>query len=125
MRLVTLLALTLELRVDRGPQFIARRFKTAARALGVEIAFCGVRASNDKPFIEAFFAVVEQELLAREPSALDSLEAFQLSFTRFIDFYHNERPIGTAGYRTPRELGEPDRIATTPVPEVTLIPCPA
>lgn len=35
-----------------------------------------------------------------------------------------ERPIGTAGYRTPRELGEPDQIATTQVPDITLIPCP-
>lgn len=42
----------LELRVDRGPQFIARRSKTAAKTLGVQLAFCGVRASNDKPFIK-------------------------------------------------------------------------
>lgn len=113
--------LELELRADRGSQFVAERFKHAARALGVTLAFCGVRASNDKPYVEAFFSVVERELLEREPSTLDSLLDFRSAFADFLDVYHCERPIGTARYRTPNELALLGGAFNHRAPEATLL----
>lgn len=98
--------LHLTLRVDRGSAFVAEPFRAACRTLGVERELCGVRCSNDKPYVESFFAAVEREVLAREPDALRSLEAFRTAMDQFARLYTTERPLGTMGYQTPQELAD-------------------
>ena len=46
---------TLILRVDRGSQFVARRFRQAAATLGVTLEYAGIQCPDDKPYIESFF----------------------------------------------------------------------
>lgn len=55
----------LTLRVDRGPQFKARRFRETARILNVSLEYAGIQCPEDKPYIESFFGSYKTEELYR------------------------------------------------------------
>ena len=43
----------LTLRIDRGSQFIACRFKETASILNVQLEYAGIHCPDDKPYIES------------------------------------------------------------------------
>ena len=53
----------LTLRVDRGSQFRAHRFREAARLLNVILEYAGVKCPQDKPYIESFIGSYKTEEL--------------------------------------------------------------
>jgi len=55
----------LTLRVDRGSQFRAHRFREAARLLNVILEYAGVKCPQDKPYIESFIGSYKTEELYR------------------------------------------------------------
>lgn len=93
--------LELILRVDRGSQYIAKAFKEAAKALKIQLAFCGVQTPNDKPYIEAFFSKYKVEEVYR-----NEYQNFQEGLEGWKDYlrWHNqERLHESLGYDTPEE----------------------
>ena len=56
---------TLILRVDRGSQFIARRFQEATKTLNVTLEYAGIQCPDDKPYIESFFGHYKTEEVYR------------------------------------------------------------
>jgi putative transposase len=55
----------LTLRVDRGSQFRAHRFRETARLLNVTLEYAGVKCPEDKPYIESFFGSYKTEEIYR------------------------------------------------------------
>jgi putative transposase len=55
----------LTLRVDRGSQFRAHRFKETARLLNVTLEYAGVKCPEDKPYIESFNGSYKTEEIHR------------------------------------------------------------
>lgn len=55
----------LTLRVDRGSQFRAHRFREAAHLLNVTLEYAGVKCPQDKPYIESFIGSYKTEELYR------------------------------------------------------------
>jgi putative transposase len=93
---------TLILRVDRGSQFVARRFRQAAAALGVTLEYAGIQCPDDKPFIESFFGKYKTEEVYRMDygSAIDGSTAWEL----YRRWYETERIHQSLGYRTPEQV---------------------
>lgn len=93
---------TLILRVDRGSQFVARRFRQAASTLGVTLEYAGIQCPNDKPYIESFFGKYKTEEVYRMDygSALDGSTAWDL----YRRWYETERVHQSLGYRTPEQV---------------------
>lgn len=55
----------LTLRVDRGTQFRAHRFRETARLLNVRLEYAGVKCPEDKPYIESFNSSYKTEEIYR------------------------------------------------------------
>jgi len=55
----------LTLRVDRGSQFRAHRFREAARLLNVTLEYAGIKCPEDKPYIESFIGSYKTEEVYR------------------------------------------------------------
>lgn len=55
----------LTLRVDRGSQFRAHRFREAALLLNVTLEYAGIKCPEDKPYIESFIGSYKTEELYR------------------------------------------------------------
>ncbi len=94
--------LTLILRVDRGSQFVARRFRQAASTLGVTLEYAGIQCPDDKPYIESFFGKYKTEEVYRMDyaSALEGSAAWDL----YHRWYETERVHQSLGYRTPEQV---------------------
>jgi len=90
---------TLTLRIDRGPQFIARRFKETAKVLNVHLEYAGIQCPEDKPYIESFNGSYKMEEVFRNDygsfaEAKDSWESYR-------DWYKKERLHQSLGYQSP------------------------
>lgn len=98
----------LVLRVDRGSQFIARKFRERARALNVVLEFAGIQCPDDKPYIEAFFSKYKVEEVYRNEylSLVEGKSGWELYRT----WYENERVHQSLGYRTPHEVYEAQKM---------------
>lgn len=55
----------LTLRVDRGSQFRARRFRETDRLLNVDLEYAGIKCPEDKPYIESFNGSYKTEEIYR------------------------------------------------------------
>lgn len=53
------------LRIDQGTQYISKKFRKGAAALGVTLEYCGINCPNEKPYIESFFAQYKREEVYR------------------------------------------------------------
>jgi putative transposase len=94
--------LTLVVRVDRGCQFTAADFETAAKELSVSLEFCGVQAPNDKPYIESFFGCYKNEEVYRNQYA-DYFEAYE-GWKNYKTWYEESRPHGSLGNLSPNQF---------------------
>lgn len=92
---------TLTLRVDRGSQFIARRFQEAAKTLGVTLEYAGIQCPDDKPYIESFFGHYKTEEVYR--TSYTTLAEGQVGWQLYRIWYETERVHESLKYRTPRQ----------------------
>lgn len=91
----------LELRVDRGSQFISRAFMDATRQLGITLEYCGIQCPDDKPYIESFFATYKKEEVYRNDyEDFGQAEAGWQSFKRW---YNEDRLNQGLDYLIPKE----------------------
>ena len=93
---------TLTLRVDRGNQFIARRFQEAAKVLGVTVEYAGIQCPDDKPYIESFFGHYKTEEIYR--SSYTTLAEAQVGWQLYRVWYETERIHESLDYRTPQQV---------------------
>lgn len=93
---------TLILRVDRGPQFVARLYRETARVLGVTLQFAGVQCPNDKPYVESFIGHYKVEEVYRHD--YECLAEAREGWHRYRRWYASVRLHQSLGYRTPVEV---------------------
>jgi putative transposase len=89
----------LTLRVDRGSQYTARRFRETARALNVNLEYAGIQCPEDKPYIESFFGSYKTEELYR--NEYNSLVEAGARWESYRDWYRNDRLHQSLGYVSP------------------------
>ena len=108
---------SLILRVDRGSQFVARRFRQAAAILGVTLEYAGIQCPDDKPYIESFFGKYKTEEVYRMDygSALEGSTAWDL----YRRWYETARVHQSLGYRTPEQVMTSENHHVSPA-----LPCP-
>ena len=92
------------LRVDRGAQFRARRFRETARLLNVTLEYAGVKCPEDKPYIESFFGSYKTEELYRR-EYLGFLEA-KTGWETYRVWYRTERLHQSLDYQSPLEYAK-------------------
>lgn len=90
------------IRADRGSQFIARKFRKEAAALGLTVVFCGIQSPNDKPYIENFIGMYKGEEVYRN-EYLNFTEA-RAGWKKYITWYNTERLHSSLGYKPPVEV---------------------
>lgn len=90
------------LRIDRGSQFVARRFREAARVLGVTLEYAGIQCPEDKPYIESFFGHYKTEEVYR--NAYAALAEAQVGWQLYRVWYEADRIHQSLGYQTPQAV---------------------
>jgi len=100
----------LVLRVDRGGQFIAGKYRETAKRLGVVLEFCGVKCPNDKPNIECLFGLFKKEEVYR--SDYRTRQQARLGYAMWSMWYSTKRLHSTLGYRTPDEVRSQPALVT-------------
>ena len=89
----------LTLRVDRGSQFTARRFRETASSLNVSLEYAGIQCPEDKPYIESFFGSYKTEELYR--NEYNSLAEAGARWESYRDWYRHDRLHQSLGYVSP------------------------
>jgi putative transposase len=95
---------TLVLRIDRGTQFIARKFRETAKRLNVRLEYAGIQCPDDKPYIEAFFSKYKVEEVYRNEYQ-NSAEA-KTGWELYRSWYETERVHQSLNYQTPKQVWE-------------------
>lgn len=93
---------TLVLRVDRGTQYVARKFRDAASRLGVVLEYAGIQCPEDKPYIESFFGKFKVEEVHRNDYG--SLAEARTAWESYRAWYRSSRFHQSLGYKTPSEF---------------------
>jgi putative transposase len=91
----------LTLRVDRGSQFRAHRFREAARLLNVTLEYAGVKCPEDKPYIESFNGSYKTEEIHRHEYR-GFLEA-RTGWETYRAWYRSDRLHQSLNYLSPLE----------------------
>ncbi len=94
----------LTLRVDRGSQFRAYRFRETARLLNVKLEYAGVRCPEDKPYIEAFFSNYKTEEVYR--NEYHNFEEAKENWESYREWYRNDRIHQGIDYLTPVQYAQ-------------------
>lgn len=94
----------LTLRVDRGSQFRAFRFRETARLLNVTLEYAGIKCPEDKPYIEAFFSSYKTEEIYRKEYS-NYWEA-KISWEAYRDWYRNDRLHQGIDYMSPVQYAQ-------------------
>ena len=96
------------LRIDRGPQFRARRFRKAALRFGVELEYAGIQCPDDKPYIESFFGKYKVEEVYRNEYR-DLTEA-RMGWELYRSWYETKRIHQSLNYQTPKQVWESQKL---------------
>lgn len=89
----------LTLRVDRGSQFRAHRFRETARLLNVTLEYAGIKCPEDKPYIESFNGSYKTEEIYRHEYR-GFLEA-RTGWESYRAWYRSERLHQSLDYLSP------------------------
>jgi len=96
------LAHNLKIRSDNGPQMSSNKFYFYLKRLEQKLdhEFIPPRTPDRNAFIEAFFSILENELLQERyfKTFTDAYEAV----VEFINFYNNRRLHGSIGFKSPK-----------------------
>lgn len=107
----------LTLRVDRGPQFIAKRFKEAAKTLNVRLEYAGIQCPEDKPYIESFNGKYKTEEVYRKEYS--NLAQARAGWESYRAWYTNERLHQNLGYKSPKAFYEQAQICSRTNPRTS------
>lgn len=88
------------LRVDRGTQFKARKFRAAAQRLGVTLEYAGIQCPDDKPYIESFIGKYKTEEVYR--NEYRNLSDGLIGWEVYRSWHQYERVHQELKYRTPQ-----------------------
>jgi putative transposase len=92
----------LTLRVDRGSQFRAHRFRETARLLNVSLEYAGVKCPEDKPYIESFNGSYKTEEVYR--NEYRSFREAKTGWEKYRVWYRTERLHQSLGYLSPTDF---------------------
>jgi putative transposase len=94
----------LTLRVDRGSQFRARRFRETARLLNVHLEYAGVKCPEDKPYIESFNGSYKTEEIYRHEYS--SLHEARTGWETYRAWYRSDRLHQSLHYLSPVQFAK-------------------
>ena len=94
----------LTLRVDRGSQFRAHRFRETARLLNVRLEYAGIKCPEDKPYIESFNSNYKTEEIYR--NEYRNFEEAKTGWKAYRDWYRNDRLHQSLDYMSPVEYAQ-------------------
>ena len=89
----------LTLRVDRGTQFRAHRFREAARLLNVRLEYAGIKCPEDKPYIESFNSSYKTEEIYRHEYR--SFHEARTGWETYRAWYRTDRLHQSLDYLSP------------------------
>lgn len=92
----------LTLRLDRGSQFRAHRFRETARLLNVTLEYAGIKCPEDKPYIESFNGSYKTEEIYRHEYR--GLPEARTGWMTYRAWYRSERLHQSLGYLSPMEF---------------------
>jgi len=98
----------LVLRIDRGSQFIARKFRETAKRLGVVLEYAGIQCPDDKPYIEAFFSKYKVEEVYRNDYR--NINEAKAGWELYRSWYETERVHQSLNYQTPKQVWESQKL---------------
>lgn len=86
---------------DNGANFTSFAFTSCLKEYGIKQSFSRTHNPYDNSICESFFKTLKQEEIYRRDyrSEKDML----CSITRFMEFYNNDRPHSTNGYKSPNK----------------------
>ena len=91
----------LTIRTDNGPQFKAKGTEAYMEKMGIEHEFGYKNNPNSQAYIESHHSVVEREFVQ-----MNEFEYIEDVYNAYIYFYHEIRPHGGLGYKTPNGYDE-------------------
>jgi putative transposase len=94
----------LTLRVDRGTQFRAHRFRETARLLNVNLEYAGVKCPEDKPYIESFNGSYKTEEIYRHEYR--NLQEARTGWETYRAWYRSERLLQSLDYQSPLQYAQ-------------------
>lgn len=97
----------LTLRVDRGSQFRAHRFRETARLLNVRLEYAGVKCPEDKPYIESFNKSYKTEEIYRHEYL--SFEEARTGWETYRAWYRSDRLHQSLDYLSPLQYAQKAR----------------
>jgi len=89
----------LTLRVDRGTQFRAHRFRETARLLNVRLEYAGIKCPEDKPYIESFNSSYKTEEIYRHEYR--SFHEARTGWETYRAWYRTDRLHQSLDYLSP------------------------
>ena len=92
----------LTLRVDRGSQFRAHKFRETARLLNVSVEYAGIKCPEDKPYIESFNGSYKTEEIYRHEYS-GFIEA-RVGWEAYLVWYRSERLHQSLNYMSPLQF---------------------
>jgi len=94
----------LTLRVDRGSQFRAHRFRETARLLNVRLEYAGIRCPEDKPYIESFNSSYKTEEIYRHEYR--SIQEARTGWETYRAWYRSDRLHQSLDYLSPLQYAQ-------------------
>jgi putative transposase len=94
----------LTLRVDRGTQFRAHRFRETARLLNITLEYAGVKCPEDKPYIESFNGSYKTEEIYRHEYR--NLQEARTGWETYRAWYRTERLHQSLDYQSPLQYAQ-------------------
>jgi len=94
----------LTIRTDNGPQFKAKGTEAYMEKMGIEHEFGYKNNPNSQAYIESHHSVIEKEFV--QLNEFEYIEDVYNAYKAYIYFYHEIRPHGGLGYKTPNEYDE-------------------
>jgi len=94
----------LTIRTDNGPQFKAKGTEAYMEKMGIEHEFGYKNNPNSQAYIESHHSVIEREFV--QLNEFEYIEDVYNAYKAYIYFYHEIRPHGGLGYKTPNEYDE-------------------
>ena len=94
----------LTLRVDRGSQFRAHRFRETARLLNVTLEYAGIKCPEDKPYIESFNSSYKTEEVYR--NEYRNLHEARTGWETYRGWYRTERLHQSLDYLSPLQYAQ-------------------
>jgi len=103
---------------DQGPQFTSVDFTDLLENAGIKVSMDGRGRVYDNIFVERLWRSVKYEEVYLHD--YQTVPAARIHLSDYFEFYNNERPHKTLGYRTPHEVYFGTRAALAPVSEAVV-----